>query len=124
MSSEFRFPKIVIHEVVTEGEKRFRNSVTSPLCDFCFDERVRWSYESEDFILDLHRGAWASHDGWAACDQCSEYIEKLLWNDLIARVLRSWKELGTPIKQDAIEDAGAIVFGFSDLYTPGREAFG
>lgn len=122
--SEFKFPKLVIHEEYEEGGKKFSRSITSPVCDFCYDERVTWSYESEDFVLETNQGPWASHNGWACCSTCSDLIEGHYWNDLIVRVLHSWSDLGATIDNDKVEDASAIVWGFESHYTPGRIAFG
>lgn len=124
MSDEFKFPKLVIHEEYEREGKKFSRAVTSPVCDFCFDERVMWSYECDDYVLETSVGPWASHNGWAACSACSDLVEARLWNDLAVRVLHSWDALGAKPDGPKISDASLIVFGFADHYTPGRVAFG
>jgi len=122
---EFRFPKIVVHEIVEDDDRLFRESLTSPVCDFCMDERVKWSYNCADFSIVLDDGeTWGSHNGWAVCDQCSEFVEKQVWPNLTVRVLRSWSKLGSVLSQEKIDNAWAIVSGFLQHYVPGREPFG
>ncbi|HXJ63285.1 MAG TPA: hypothetical protein VNN79_05985 [Actinomycetota bacterium] len=124
MSEEFKFPKLVIHEEYEEEGKKFSRSITSPVCDFCFDERVTWSYVCEDFALLTSVGPWGSSNGWATCDTCSELIERYEWVLLALRIMHSWEALGAPWDDDKWEDAWMVSRGFRDNYTPGREAFG
>jgi hypothetical protein len=124
MGEEFRFPKLIVQRIYEEDGRRFRESVTSPICDFCLDERVKWTYECEDFSLNLSREVWASHNGWAACEECSQLVEDRSWIYLINRVWRAKRDLGIEMSFENRLDSSEIVFGFSDHFTPGRKAFG
>lgn len=128
--SEFEFPKVHVRELVKGEDADYLEPRTPPVCDFCFDRRVRWEYDCEDFDVpqlsyqDVPGSIWGSTGEWAACDFCSGCIETKAWSNLIARVLRGWGVLGKEITPEVIEDCGRIVFGFVDHYKPGRRAFG
>jgi hypothetical protein len=45
----------------------------TPICDFCSDPNIAWSYAAGDFhIPDM---TWGSRGGWAACETCHDFIE-------------------------------------------------
>lgn len=44
------------------------------ICDFCSAPHPTWVYPADNFAM--QRFGWGSDGGWAACDECSDLIEK------------------------------------------------
>lgn len=122
MSDEFQFPALHITRRVEEDGELYEEALTSPVCDFCMDKRARWDYDCKTYSIP--EIGFGSDEGFSCCDACADLIDKRAWNDLIVRVLHSWKALGMPSGAEQREQVSAIVFGFADNYTPGRKAFG
>jgi len=124
MSDEFQFPAFHATEIA-EGEdgELYESALTPPVCDFCFDVRVTWDYETDKFYMDEIE--FASDCGWAVCEPCARLVEARLLPELTARMLRSWKALkGREASTDELDRAGLIVQGFFDHLRPGRVPFG
>ena len=122
MSSNFRFPRVHITEKVVEGGTLYEQAVTAPVCDFCFDERVTWDYETDEY--EVPEINFASAEGWAVCNTCAELVEARMRMSLVRRIMQSWRALGRNVTS---QDAGAIsllVLSFFDHLRPGRKAFG
>lgn len=119
---DFRFPALQIIELVDTGDHDEQVAITAPVCDFCFDLRVRWQYPCEQFVLEGFD--WGSADEWLACDICSTLIEAENWPDLLARSFASWAlRLGTP----SVQEVGGVTLlqrAFRTNRSGEREAFG
>ena len=89
--SEPRWPRIHITRTVREGERTFREPVTSPVCDFCGDAYPAWDYDCHDFVIpDVD----ASAGGWAACTPCSDMIEADDWEGVFERGASAGRRYG------------------------------
>jgi hypothetical protein len=120
--SEFQHPKVHITEIVEEDGELYEQAVTSPICDFCMDERAKWEYECEPFVHE--ETEWGSDGGWCACDECARLVDGKHLPELSARVVRSWRALGLSPSSKLIDQAGELLQLFFDHYTPGRKTFG
>lgn len=95
--SEFEFPEVHETETVKVEGKLYRQPVNLEVCDFCYDRRVCYAYDCEDFVLPpLTPGGspFGSSAEWAACSACSELIEASDVAGLLARASRSWEAQG------------------------------
>jgi hypothetical protein len=84
MSDAPNKPAIHITEqyIERDGRKMLR-PITSEICDFCGDATPAWDYDARDFAIpNLNFG---SAGGWAACEQCSTWIEDDEWQKLASR---------------------------------------
>lgn len=119
---EFLFPVIQVIEVVDAGDHDEQVSRSEPVCDFCFDLRVRWLYPCETFYVD--EMSWGSSGEWLACDVCSEYIEGTMLASLRDRQHESWRQrIGEPSQQN-INGMRMITLGFLANRCGERQAFG
>src|SRR5690348_11233473 len=88
-----------------------RGAMNSLRCDFCFFSAPKWSYPCKDFVaLDAGPIGAGSKGDWAACDVCSEFIEKGDWDGLIKRVSHSFHLRYPMIPVDE------VMIYFQDIY--------
>jgi hypothetical protein len=122
--SEFRFNPITVLEVTERpsGDGAESKALTPPECDFCTDNRVRWQYDCGSFEVP-ERGI-ASTGGWAACDRCSELVERDDREALAARSMRSWEVRGLPLLPLVLTSIREMQGGFFEHRVGGRRAFG
>jgi len=122
VNEDFHFPAVQVSEVIDAGDHDEVVSVSAPVCDFCFDLRVRWQYPCEPFYLDELE--WGSADEWLACDTCSTYIEETRLRELKNRQVESWRiRIGEPSWGD-IHNMGTIMLAFLANRCGEREGFG
>lgn len=129
VNEDFVFPDTHVTRDVEENGTLYREAVTPPICDFCFDKRVRWSYSCATFVVELGTmvgtdATWGSTGGWAACDACSAYIEAGDEAGLIRRAALSKVEAHGRPKRIAFIEAALICRGFLAHRDGEREAFG
>lgn len=101
-----RWPAIHITEIEEVDGKKFESVLTSPVCDLCGDAYPCWDYECPDFSIEhVDFGSWGD---WAACQECSELIEKDDYEGLLQRALDNpaghadpeyWRRRISPIHQ-------------------------
>lgn len=119
---EFVYHPINISVVTHQGEDTITEQITSPVCDFCFDSRVRWEYPCPTFTIpEIHFG---SENEWLACDRCSAMIEAENWEELASRSIRSWETRigrGGEWQSSMIR---RIQAGFAEHHDGERTAFG
>lgn len=118
---EFTFYEIHA-TVIEEGDNNrlYEASLTPPVCDFCLDTRVKWSYSCEEFVL----GTFGSDDEWLACDRCSALIEASETRMLAERALESWRIRGNPPMEDGGDGLRKVQAAFLAHREGDREAFG
>lgn len=125
---EFLFRDIRIHKYVQMSNQIYEEALTPPVCDFCLDARVRWDYKTEPFVLDRQ-----GFDGdWAACDACSEAIERDDLGVLLDRAVRgsaAYHGLGDPRAGgewvfELVGRTGQVARAFFAHKRGGRRAFG
>jgi hypothetical protein len=121
---EFVLPEVHVTELrsIPGTNDSEEIAISSPICDFCADVRVRWSYPCESF--ELQDPAFGSSDDWAACDRCSELIERSEFGKLHARSATSYRLRFGQIHTKDIEDIKRIQLGFIMHRCGEREAFG
>lgn len=69
------------------GRKKPASSIITPkamICDFCSDPNVRWGYPANDYLSEVCPVA-NSIGGWAACQECHDFIEAGDWAGLAVR---------------------------------------
>lgn len=119
---EFVYHPVNISMTTQQGEDTLTEQITAPVCDFCFDSRLRWEYPCETFTIpDIHFG---SENGWLACDRCSTLIEADDWEALASRSIRSWENRmgGSDEWQESM--IRRIQKGFAEHHEGERIAFG
>jgi hypothetical protein len=119
---EFVYHPVTVSMVTRQGEDTLTENISAPVCDFCFDSRLRWEYDCETFTIpEINFG---SENGWLSCDRCSDLIEEQNWEALSDRSIRSWINRMGDLDAWHARMITTIQKGFSEHYTPGRKAFG
>jgi hypothetical protein len=109
-------PAIHVTQLVEHQGETFHETVSSPVCDFCFDQGPTWDYPCERFVIpELDFG---SDEGWSACDTCSALVEA---GDVEGIVERGLMVFGQPERREALIK---ITEGFLAHRTGERIPFG
>lgn len=109
-------PAIHVTRLIEEEGETYEEAVSSPVCDFCFDQGPTWDYPCKRFtIAELGFG---SADAWAACNTCAELIEA---GDVEGLVERGLAIFGQPERRPALRK---ITEGFLAHRDGGRIPFG
>jgi hypothetical protein len=126
MSDDREFVYTPVHVTMVEpkgGEGDTLETVlSSPVCDFCFDARLRWEYDCETFTVD--EIGFGSENGWLSCDRCSDLIEAENWEALHDRSIRSWIIRMGGIEEWHVKSIKMIQRGFIEHRVGERTAFG
>lgn len=117
-SPEFVFSPVHVTRVFRGEDGSDYEEALTPACDFCLDTRIVWEYPCEQFIID--EIDFGSDGEWAACEQCSELIEKRLLPLLTLRTVRSSIARGENVDHTDIDNYGRIQQGFFDHVTGSR----
>jgi hypothetical protein len=122
VTGDFHFPDVQVNELVDAGDHDEIVARSAPVCDFCFDLRVRWEYPCEPFYLE--KLEWGSNDEWLACEICSRYIERTMLRDLVSRQVASWRlRTGEP-SWEQITNMRLILLAFLANRCGERKGFG
>lgn len=97
---------------MVEDGRTLEQPVTAEVCDFCFDKRVAWDYEADDF--EIEQINFASAGGWAVCQMCAIFVQGGHRPALATRIIHSWQAMGMKVDFALTQAAGMIVEGFFD----------
>jgi hypothetical protein len=118
VDQEFVFAPIHATQIIRGENGHDYEEALTPACDFCLDTRIAWEYPCEQFVID--EIGFGSNGEWAACERCSELIEKRLLPLLTLRSVRSSIARGQKVDQTTIDNYGLIQQGFFDHRTGPR----
>lgn len=125
MEDEREFVYHPVHVTLVEPHEEggtIETALSSPVCDFCFDARVRWEYACATF--EIPQINFGSENGWVSCDRCADLIDVENWEDLADRSIRSWINRMGGIEKWHAQSIRMIQQGFVEHRIGGRTAFG
>jgi hypothetical protein len=102
------------------------------ICDFCSSPKVEWVYPANDGIADVAQRedggilVQESKGNWAACEYCSEFIERNMRKHLLKQSANSFvKEYGEIIPRELIENGIKKIHDlFFEVRTGERKPYG
>lgn len=121
---DFVYPRFHITRTVRREDGNLEEeAVTPPVCDCCFDRRVRWEVDCEEFTLegDIEFGSTGE---WGLCDVCADLTQKRLPLALSHRIAASWAITRGERKKGDLVHAMLLVDAFFAHITSDVRPFG